>query len=29
VPLRQFLDANIDLFKANIVAIDQSATTRR
>lgn len=25
VPLRQFLDADIDLFKANITAIDQSA----
>lgn len=25
VPLRQFLDANIDLFAANITAIDQSA----
>ena len=25
VPLRQFLDANIDLFKANIVALEESA----
>lgn len=25
VPLRQFLDANIDLFRANIVALDESA----
>ena len=25
VPLRQFLDSNIDLFKANVTAIDQSA----